>query len=159
MNLSYVESYLSDTLEFSNEYIKDKVRELILSIKDYRTRDDTYEYVDCMLRTVDVYDRKYLMLLEDYNALKEKDLQKKLRSAQEILNIASLIDTYMINILGRINANEVDNPKMFKIKTQLLIKKEHYKNEKFVWIPILKSLTEQLRHSTELKIIRSRESE
>ena len=135
MNLTYVENYLINILDGSSEYIQIKLRELIDTIKDYREKEGEVEHVNTVLKIVDTYALRYLMLAEDFPTIDERNLIKRADKVQEILCVLGILETYLMGVTNRETVGD-----LHRVMRQLHTKREHYNKEKIIWMSTLKNI-------------------
>jgi hypothetical protein len=162
MNLHFIKEYLINLIDAPEKYSVSRIRELIDGINKHIDKYSSLEDVNTVLSNASKYESMFIELSEEFLMPKTgvhevKLLKKKISSAQEILCILSAIETYLFIVLTRYNAQNLQMDKnTYKIVQQLRDKKEHYKNEKFAWINILKSATTELQNYMKEKELESK---
>lgn len=150
MDLNYIKSYLINIVDSSDKFYDFKIKELIEAIEKFQEEEKTCADVSSMLRTVNEYNLDYLTLATDFRALPSVQVKKRIDKAQEILCVLSSVHTYLFHVLTRYNSEETTPAGLWKHVRTLGEKKEYYKSEKYTWVTILKSLTQQSNQMVEL---------
>ena len=148
MNLHYVESYLAGLIGETHKYCEDKIRELVLDIREYVKKEDTLESVSNILNVINSYCIDHVRLVEEFNAMAKckKDIRTRIDKALEITCVVSCLDSYLLNILSRehLKNKGVDDKGMFRMIAEIKEKREMMKSEKFTWTEVLRVLRNNL---------------
>jgi hypothetical protein len=150
MDIIYIESCLCNLLNSSEQHIKHELKKLILSLREYKAKEDELESIQTVLSTLQVYDLRYIQAVEDFRVMSHntgiKYNQEKIDKVQEILCIISCLDFYLLNVLNR-NVTKRDNSKKIELEKE----REFYKSERFTWTPIIKALLQESQNYMKIK--------
>ena len=150
MNLRYIENYIINILDNSEEFQKTKLNELVINIRDYVKRESESESSGMVLQVIQTYNTTFHKLVEEYTVLDIKEVPKKIHKIQEILAIICSMELYLVNVLGSNTAFKVEESTMYKHTTTLRDTKEFYRSAKFAWVESLKALRSEMA-LTEIK--------
>ena len=151
MNLSYIKEYL----EVRKETItKEDVESLIKEIEDYQATEGTFTDIAKIMRVVNEYNLTFLTLVEAYEAYPKGDIKllpKRAEKAREILCVLSSLHTYLVLSLNMVKESTYNMKGIRSYMSELGEKKEHFKSEKVTWATILRSLTQEMSFTQEMR--------
>ena len=151
MNLNYIKEYL----EVRKEVItKEDVEALIKEISDYQATEGTFTDITKIMRVVNEYNLTFLTLVEAYEAFPKGDIKllpKRAEKAREILCILSSLHTYLVLSLNMVKESTYNMKGIRSYMSELSEKKEHFKSEKMTWATILRSLTQEMSFTQEMR--------
>ena len=151
MNLSYVKSYLQDKKDTITT--KD-VEDLITEISVYQGTESSFTDISKIMRTIHDYDLSFLSLVKEYESLKTNDIKllpTRCEKVREILCTLSALHTYLVLTCAKITESNFNMKNLRSYITDLNTKKEHFKSEKMTWATILKSLTQEMSFTVEMR--------
>ena len=96
----------------------------------------------------------FLTLVEAYEAYPKdniKLLPKRAEKVREILCILSALHTYLVLSLSTIKDSVYDTKNIRGYMSDLAEKKEHFKSEKMTWATILKSISQEMSFTQEMR--------
>jgi len=145
MNFLYVENFLTNCLGHSPEFIVDQIKKLITEVKEHRSRELNSGNIQDALATLHDHQVRYNNLLEkNIFVVKEGTDQQKIDIIKEILFNLSVLDNYIIDILGRKDLKALSSTSSDgSYIRQLLAEKELYKSEKFMYSDIIREITSE----------------
>lgn len=151
MNLNYIKEYL----EVRKEVItKEDIEVLIKEISDYQATEGTFTDITKIMRVVNEYNLTFLTLVEAYEAFPKGDIKllpKRAEKAREILCILSSLHTYLVLSLNMVKESTYNMKGIRSYMSELSEKKEHFKSEKMTWATILRSLTQEMSFTQEMR--------
>ena len=151
MNLNYIKEYL----EVRKESITSAdVETLIQEIKDYQETEGTFTDITKIMRVVNEYNLTFLTLVEAYEAYPKGDMRqlpKRAEKVREILCILSSLHTYLVLSLNMVKESTYNMKGIRNYMPELAEKKEHFKSEKMTWATILRSLTQEMSFTQEMR--------
>lgn len=151
MNLNYIKEYL----EVRKEGItSEDVEALIKEINDYQATESTFTDIARIMRIVNEYNLTFLTLVEAYEAYPKEDIKllpKRAEKAREILCVLSSLHTYLVLSLNTVKESTYNMKGIRAYMSELAEKKEHFKSEKVTWATILRSLTQEMSFTQEMR--------
>lgn len=151
MNLNYIKEYL----EVRKETVtKEDIEALIKEINDYQATEGTFNDITKIMRVVNEYNLTYLTLVEAYEAYPKGDIKllpKRAEKAREILCVLSSLHTYLVLSLNMVKESTYNMKGIRSYMSELGEKKEHFKSEKVTWATILRSLTQEMSFTQEMR--------
>ena len=151
MNLTYVKNYL----EVRKENITSQdIDTLIKEIEAYQKTESNFTDIAKIMRTVNEYNLTFITLVEEYQALPSDDIKllpKKTNKVREILTILSALHTYLALSLSTIKDSSYELKGVQVYLRELGEKKEHFKSEKVTWATILRSLSQEMSFTQEMR--------
>ena len=151
MNLNYVKEYL----EIRKDNIsKEDIEALINEIKAYQNTENSFNDISKVMRVVNEYNLTFITLVEAYEAYPKNDIKllpKRAEKVREILCILSSLHTYLVLSLGTVRDVTYNMKNVRTYVTELADKKEHFKSEKVTWATILRSLTQEMSFTQEMR--------
>ena len=151
MNLNYIKEYL----EVRKEAVtKEDIEALIKEINDYQATEGTFNDITKIMRVVNEYNLTYLTLVEAYEAYPKGDIKllpKRAEKAREILCVLSSLHTYLVLSLNMVKESTYNMKGIRSYMSELGEKKEHFKSEKVTWATILRSLTQEMSFTQEMR--------
>lgn len=151
MNLTYVKNYLEARKE--NITAQD-IDILIKEIEAYQKTESNFTDIAKIMRTVNEYNLTFITLVEEYQALPSDDIKllpKKANKVREILTILSALHTYLALSLSTIKDSSYELKGVQVYLRELGDKKEHFKSEKVTWATILRSLSQEMSFTQEMR--------
>ena len=151
MNLNYIKEYL----EIRKETItKEDVEALIQEIEAYQKTENSFTDIARIMRVVNEYNVTFLTLVEAYEAYPKGDIKllpKRVEKAREILCVLSSLHTYLVLSLNMVKESTYNMKGIRSYMSELGEKKEHFKSEKVTWATILRSLTQEMSFTQEMR--------
>lgn len=151
MNLNYIKEYLDVRKE---AITKEDVEALIKEIEDYQTTEGTFTDIAKIMRVVNEYNLTFLTLVEAYEAYPKGDIKllpKRAEKVREILCVLSSLHTYLVLSLNMVKESTYNMKGIRNYMAELGEKKEHFKSEKVTWATILRSLTQEMSFTQEMR--------
>ena len=151
MNLNYIKEYLSSRKE---QITPQDVEALIKEISDYQEMETSLIDVTKIMRVINEYNVSFLTSVEAYQALPKNDIRKlpeRVEKVREILCILSCLHTYLTLSIGTVKDTTYNMKNVRGYMAELAEKKEHYKSEKMAWSTILRSLTQEMSFTQEMR--------
>ena len=151
MNLNYIKEYLEarkDSISSAD------VEELINEIKAYQSTEGTFSDIARVMRVVNEYNLTFLTLVEAYEAYPKGDIKllpARAEKAREILCVLSSLHTYLVLSLNSVKESTYNMKGIRGYMSELGEKKEHFKSEKMTWATILRSLTQEMSFTQEMR--------
>lgn len=151
MNLNYIKEYL----EVRKDSISTKdVEDLIKEIEAYQSTEGTFNDIARVMRVVNEYNLTFLTLVEAYEAYPKGDIKllpARAEKVREILCVLSSLHTYLVLSLNTVKENTYNMKGIRGYMSELGEKKEHFKSEKVTWATILRSLTQEMSFTQEMR--------
>ena len=151
MNLTYVKNYL----EAKKDNIKkEDIEELINEINAYQGTEDKLLDIASIMRTVSEYSVTFINQIQEYEAFKKNDIKllpKRAEKVREILCTLTLLHTYLVISKSNISESSFNMKNLRTYMDELNSKIEHYKSEKMTWGAILRSITQELAFTVEMR--------
>ena len=151
MNLNYIKEYLEVRKE---KITKEDIEALIQEINAYQETESSFTDIARIMRVVNEYNMTFLTLVEAYEAYPKGDIRllpKRAEKAREILCVLSSLHTYLILSLNMVKENTYNMKGIRNYMSELGEKKEHFKSEKVTWATILRSLTQEMSFTQEMR--------
>ena len=151
MNLNYVKEYLNAR---KDNISKADIGELIAEIEAYQKTEQSFLDIAKIMRVINEYNLSFLTLVEAYEAFPKEDIKllpKRAEKVREILCILSSLHTYLILSLNSIKSTTYEMKNIRSYMSDLSEKKEHFKSEKVTWATILRSLTQEMSFTQEMR--------
>lgn len=150
MNLTYVKNFLR---ERRNNITPEDVDQLITEIGSYQGTESTFTDISKVMRTINQYNLSFLTQVGEYEALSKdpKFLLQRVEKAREVLTTLSALHTYLILSLANIKESTFNMKNIRTYMSDLSEKKEHFKSEKMAWVTILKSLTQEMSYTADMR--------
>ena len=151
MNLNYIKEYL----EVRRDNITSAdIDNLLKEIEDYQATEGTFNDIAKIMRVVNEYNLTFLTLVEAYEAYPKGDIKllpKRAEKAREILCVLSSLHTYLVLSLNMVKESTYNMKGIRTYMSELGEKKEHFKSEKVTWATILRSLTQEMSFTQEMR--------
>jgi len=151
MNLNYIKEYL----EVRKENIsKEDIERLIQEIDAYQGTEETFTDIAKIMRVVNEYNLTFLTLVEAYEAYPKGDIKllpARAEKVREILCILSSLHTYLVLSINMVKDSTYNMKGIRSYMSELGEKKEHFKSEKVTWATILRSLTQEMSFTQEMR--------
>lgn len=151
MNLTYVKNYLEAR---KDNITAQDIDILIKEIEAYQKTESNFTDIAKIMRTVNEYNLTFITLVEEYQALPNNDIKllpKRTDKVREILTILSALHTYLALSLSTIKEGSYDLRGVQVYLRELGDKKEHFKSEKVTWATILRSLSQEMSFTQEMR--------
>ena len=151
MNLNYVKEYLEARKMNISRYDVDN---LIEEIEAYQKTEESFNDIAKIMRVVNEYNLTFLTSVEAYEALPKNDIKtlpKRSEKVREILCTLSSLHTYLILSTNSLTEAAYEMKNLRAYKEILNEKKEHFKSEKILWATVLRSLTQELSFTQEMR--------
>lgn len=151
MNLNYIREYLENRKD--NMSVAD-IENLIKEIKDYQATESSFQDISKIMRVVNEYNLTFLTLVDAYEAYPKNDIRKlpeRTEKVREILCILSSLHTYLVLSLNMVKESTYNMKNVRGYMSELGEKKEHFKTEKMTWATILRSLTQEMSFTQEMR--------
>ena len=151
MNLTYVKNYLEAR---KGNITAQDIDTLIKEIEAYQKTESNFTDIAKIMRTVNEYNLTFITLVEEYQALPSDDIKllpKKTNKVREILTILSALHTYLALSLSTIKDSSYELKGVQVYLRELGEKKEHFKSEKVTWATILRSLSQEMSFTQEMR--------
>ena len=127
---------------------------LIKDIEAYQGTERTFTDISKIMRIVNEYNLTFLTLVEAYEAYPKEDIKllpARAEKVREILCILSSLHTYLVLSLAKVKDSTYDMDSIRGYMKDLADKREHFKSEKMAWIAILRSLTQEMSFTQEMR--------
>ena len=151
MNLNYIKEYL----EVRKESItQSDIEALIEEIEAYQSTEGTFNDIVKIMKIVNEYNLTFLTLVEAYEAYPKGDIKllpKRAEKVREILCVLSSLHTYLVLSVNMVKESTYNMKGIRTYMTELAEKKEHFKSEKVTWATILRSLTQEMSFTQEMR--------
>ena len=151
MNLNYIKEYLDVRKEVITTV---DIENLIKEIEDYQKTENTFTDIAKIMRVVNEYNLTFLTLVEAYEAYPKGDIKllpARTEKVREILCILSSLHTYLVLSLNMVKESTYNMKGIRNYMSELGEKKEHFKSEKVTWATILRSLTQEMSFTQEMR--------
>lgn len=151
MNLNYIKEYLE--VRKDNITTAD-IESLVKEINDYQSTECKFNDIARIMRVVNEYNLTFLTLVEAYEAFPKGDIKllpKRAEKAREILCVLSSLHTYLVLSLNTVKESTYNMKGIRGYMSELSEKKEHFKSEKVTWATILRSLTQEMSFTQEMR--------
>lgn len=151
MNLNYIKEYL----EVRKDNISQQdVEDLINEIKAYQGTENSFTDISKIMRVVNEYNLTFLTLVEAYQAYPKNDIKllpKRSEKVREILCVLSSLHTYLVLSSNLVKESVYNTKNVRTYIMELDDKKEHFRAEKITWATILRSLTQEMSFTQEMR--------
>ena len=130
------------------------VDNLIEEIEAYQKTEESFNDIAKIMRVINEYNVSFLSLVEAYEAFPKEDIKllpKRAEKVREILCILSSLHTYLVLSMNSLNEATYEMKNLRNYKANLDEKKEHYKSEKILWSTMLRSLTQEMSFTQEMR--------
>ena len=151
MNLTYVKNYLNVK---KNNITKEDIESLLNEITAYLGNEDKLLDIASIMRTVGEYSITFITQVQEYEAFKKDDIKflpKRAEKVREILCTLTLLHTYLVISKSNISESSFNMKNLRTYMDDLNSKIEHYKSEKMTWGTILRSITQELSFTVEMR--------
>ena len=151
MNLNYVKEYLDARKMNISRYDVDC---LIEEIENYQKTESSFTDIAKIMRVINEYNVTYLTLVEAYEACPKNDIKllpKRTEKVREILCTLSALHTYLVLSISSLTDTTYEMKNLRSYKATLEEKKEHFKSEKILWSTMLRSLTQEMSFTQEMR--------
>lgn len=151
MNLNYIKNYLETK---KDSITKEDIETLISEITTYVGVGNKFNDISSIMRVVNDYNLTYLTQVQEYEGFSTNDMKllpKRSEKVRAILCTLSALHTYLVLSCSNITESNFNMKNLRTYVADLNAKKEHFKSEKMVWMSILKSLTQEMAFSSEMR--------
>ena len=151
MNLTYVREFLRQR---RNSIKPEDIDELLTEIGSYLGTESTFTDISKVMRTINEYNISFLTLVGEYEAIPKdngKNLLLRVEKAREVLATLSMLHTYLVLSLANIKESTFNMNNIRGYMSELAEKKEHFKSEKMAWVTILKSLSQEMTYTADMR--------
>ena len=151
MNLTYVREFLRQR---RNSIKPEDIDELLTEIGSYLGTESTFTDISKVMRTINEYNISFLTLVGEYEAIPKdngKNLLLRVEKAREVLATLSMLHTYLVLSLANIKESTFNMKNIRGYMSELAEKKEHFKSEKMAWVTILKSLSQEMTYTADMR--------
>ena len=151
MNLTYVREFLRQR---RNSIRPEDIDELLTEIGSYLGTESTFTDISKVMRTINEYNISFLTLVGEYEAIPKdngKNLLLRVEKARETLATLSMLHTYLVLSLANIKESTFNMKNIRGYMSELAEKKEHFKSEKMAWVTILKSLSQEMTYTADMR--------
>ena len=151
MNLNYIKEYLEARKMNISRYDVDN---LIEEIEAYQKTESSFNDIAKIMRVINEYNVSFLSLVEAYESFPKDDIKllpKRAEKVREILCILSALHTYLVLSTNSLTDATYEMKNLRSYKASLDEKKEHYKSEKILWSTMLRSLTQEMSFTQEMR--------
>ena len=151
MNLNYIKEYLEARKMNISRFDVDN---LIEEIEAYQKTENSFNDIAKIMRVVNDYNLSFLTLVEAYEAFPKNDIKllpKRAEKVREILCTLSSLHTYLVLSTSSITDATYEMKNLRIYKENLNEKKEHFKSEKILWSTMLRSLTQEMSFTQEMR--------
>ena len=151
MNLTYVKNYLETR---KDSITAQDIDNLIKEIEAYQKTENNFTDIARIMRTVNEYNLTFITLVEEYQAYPNSDIKllpKRTDKVREILTILSALHTYLVLSINTVKDGSYELKGVQLYLRELNDKKEHFKSEKVTWATILRSLTQEMSFTQEMR--------
>lgn len=151
MNLTYVKNYLEerrDTISSAD------VDVLLEEIRTYQGTENTFTDISKIMKVINEYNLTFLSLIQAYEAYPKDDIRKlpaRTEKVREIVCTLSALHTYLVLSINMVKDSTYNMKNVRSYMTELSEKKEHYKTEKMTWTTMLRSLTQEMAFTSEMR--------
>lgn len=151
MNINYIKEYLQARI---NNLVKADIEALIKDIEAYQGTENTFTDISKIMSIVNEYNLTFLTLVEAYEAYPKGDIKllpARAEKVREILCVLSSLHTYLVLSITKVKDSTYDMRNIRTYMSELAEKKEHFKSEKMTWATILRSLTQEMSFTQEMR--------
>lgn len=151
MNLNYVKEYLEARKMNISRYDVDN---LIEEIEAYQKTENSFDDIARIMTVINEYNISFLSLVEAYEAYPNNDIKllpKRAEKVREILCVLSSLHTYLVLSVSSLTEAVYEMKNIRVYKASLEEKREHFKSEKVTWATILRSLTQEMSFTQEMR--------
>lgn len=151
MNLNYIRNYLETKKE--NITVAD-IEELIKEIDTYQGTENKFLDISAVMKTINDYNLTYLSQVQQYEGYSTEDIRqlpKRSERVRAILCTLSALHTFLILSMSNITKSNFNMGNLTNYMRDLESKKEHFKSEKMTWAAILRSLTQEMAFTADMR--------
>ena len=151
MNLNYIRNYLETKKE--NMTVAD-IEELIKEIDTYQGTENKFLDISAVMKTINDYNLTYLSQVQQYEGYSTEDIRqlpKRSERVRAILCTLSALHTFLILSMSNITKSNFNMGNLTNYMRDLESKKEHFKSEKMTWAAILRSLTQEMAFTADMR--------
>ena len=151
MNLNYVKNYLETK---KGNLTEQDIEELINEINAYQGTENKFNDIASIMRTVNDYNLTYLAQVQQYEGFNKKDIRHlpmRAEKVRAILCTLSALHTFLVLSSASITESNFNMGNLRNYMKDLEAKKEHFKSEKMTWATILRSLTQEMAFTAEMR--------
>lgn len=151
MNINYIKEYLQARVE---NITKADIEALIKEIEAYQGTESAFTDISKIMSVINEYNLSFLTLVEAYEAFPKGDIKllpARAEKVREILCILSSLHTYLVLNIVRVTESTYNMQNVRTYMSALKEKTEHFKSEKMTWATILRSLTQEMSFTQEMR--------
>jgi hypothetical protein len=151
MNLNYIRNYLETKKE--NITVAD-IEELIKEIDTYQGTENKFLDISAVMKTINDYNLTYLSQVQQYEGYSTEDIRqlpKRSERVRAILCTLSALHTFLVLSMSNITKSNFNMGNLTNYMRDLESKKEHFKSEKMTWAAILRSLTQEMAFTADMR--------
>jgi hypothetical protein len=151
MNLNYIRNYLETKKE--NMTVAD-IEELIKEIDTYQGTENKFLDISAVMKTINDYNLTYLSQVQQYEGYSTEDIRqlpKRSERVRAILCTLSALHTFLVLSMSNITKSNFNMGNLTNYMRDLESKKEHFKSEKMTWAAILRSLTQEMAFTADMR--------
>ena len=151
MNLNYIRNYLETKKE--NITVAD-IEELIKEIDTYQGTENKFLDISAVMKTINDYNLPYLSQVQQYEGYSTEDIRqlpKRSEKVRAILCTLSALHTFLVLSMSNITKSNFNMGNLTNYMRDLESKKEHFKSEKMTWAAILRSLTQEMAFTADMR--------
>lgn len=151
MNLNYIRNYLETKKE--NMTVAD-IEELIKEIDTYQGTENKFLDISAVMKTINDYNLTYLSQVQQYEGYSTEDIRqlpKRSERVRAILCTLSALHTFLILSMSNITKSNFNMGNLTNYMRDLESKKEHFKSEKMTWAAVLRSLTQEMAFTADMR--------
>lgn len=151
MNLSYVKNYLETRRD---NISPDDVDALIKEIEAFQGTSNSFKDISKIMSVINDYNITFLTLVEAYESFPKGDMKvlpKRAEKVREILCVLSALHTYLVLSVSKVKESTYDMKNIRTYMSELAEKKEHFKSEKMTWACVLRSLSQEMSFTQEMR--------
>ena len=151
MNLNYIKNYLETKKESLS---KEDIENLISEISTYQGTENKLTDIASIMRTINNYNLTYLAQVQEYEGYNKKDIRHlplRAEKVRAILCTLSALHTFLVLSASSITESTFNMGNLRTYMKDLEVKKEHFKSEKMTWATILRSLTQEMAFTAEMR--------
>lgn len=151
MNLNYIRNYLETKKESIT--VAD-IEELIKEIDTYQGTENNFLDISAVMKTINDYNLTYLSQVQQYEGYSTEDIRhlpKRSERVRAILCTLSALHTFLILSMSNITKSNFNMGNLTNYMRDLESKKEHFKSEKMTWAAILRSLTQEMAFTADMR--------
>ena len=151
MNLNYIKNYLETK---KGNITEADIDELIKQIDAYQGTENKFLDISAIMKTINDYNITYLSQVQEYEGFNTNDIRqlpKRAERVRAILCTLSALQTFLILSMSNITKSNFNMGNLTNYMRDLESKKEHFKSEKMTWATVLRSLTQEMAFTADMR--------